>query len=205
MNKKSSNQKNKIKFKTTYHKSINYSWLVGITIGTLLLAILFGYISLIFMEKLNVIGASLILFLLIFIGVFFDILGIAVTAADEVPFHSMASNKVSGAKESIFLIRNAGIVANFCNDVIGDISGIISGTATGAIILKVNQIYSINSVLWSILLTAMVAGITVGGKALGKELALKKANEIIYQLGMILHIYSLLKKAIVKKSNENNI
>lgn len=178
---------------------------MGITIGTLLLAILFGYISLIFMEKLNVIGASLILFLLIFIGVFFDILGIAVTAADEVPFHSMASNKVSGAKESIFLIRNAGIVANFCNDVIGDISGIISGTATGAIILKVNQIYSINSVLWSILLTAMVAGITVGGKALGKELALKKANEIIYQLGMILHIYSLLKKAIVKKSNENNI
>ncbi|NMA83835.1 MAG: hypothetical protein GX962_08230 [Epulopiscium sp.] len=178
-----------MKFKTAYHKPINYTWLAGITLGTFLLAILFGYISLILMEYVGILGASMVLMILILTGIFFDILGIAVTAADEVPFHSMASNKVAGAKQSIFLIRNAGVVANICNDVIGDISGIISGTATGAILLKINENMSLNTVLWSILLTAIVAGLTVGGKALGKELALKQSNEIVYKLGMVLYIF----------------
>ena len=206
MSARSNSKKYKIKFKSTYHKPTNYRWLVGITIGTFALAILFGYISLLLMEKVNIIGASLILFILVSIGIFFDILGIAVTAADEVPFHSMASNKVAGAKESIFLVRNAGVVANFCNDVIGDISGIISGSATGAILLKMNQSFSINTVLWSILLTAFVAGITVGGKAVGKELALKKSNEIVYQIGMVLHLFPFIKDAVVsnKKNNSNS-
>ena len=61
------------------------------------------------------------------LGIVFDIIGVAVTAADERPFHSMAAHKTPGAREALGLIRRANKVSSFCNDVVGDICGIISG------------------------------------------------------------------------------
>ena len=130
-------------------------------------------------------SAIIILLIIILIGIFFDILGIAVAAAKETPFHSMASSRVIGARESIIIIRNAGAVANFFNDVIGDISGIISGSVAVAIVIRINKQFSIKSGLVSLLVTALIAAITIGGKALGKEYSLRKSNYIVYKLGII--------------------
>ncbi len=179
----------RVKFRNMYtHKKINYNWVITITIITFFVAIVLGYASLVLMNLLNLFWAILILLVIVFIGVFFDLLGIAVTAADETPFHSMASSKVPGSKESISIIRNAGAVANFFNDVIGDIAGIISGSASTAIIVKMTLDSGSMITLATILLTAIVAGITVGGKAIGKELALRHANYIVYQIGRIIMI-----------------
>lgn len=197
--------KYKVKFHSKYaNKKVNKIWLVGITFATFLCAALIGYISMILLDRVKLLLANVILLIIILIGVFFDLLGIAVTAADEIPFHSMASNKVGGAKESILLIRNAGIVANFCNDVIGDICGIISGTATGVIIIKLNETFSIESTILSILLSAVVAAITVGGKAIGKEIALRHSNYIVFIIGrMIEHCIYFISLLPFKKSNPN--
>jgi len=177
----------RVKFRNMYtHKKINYNWVITITIITFFVAIVLGYASLVLMNLLNLFWAILILLVIVFIGVFFDLLGIAVTAADETPFHSMASSKVPGSKESISIIRNAGAVANFFNDVIGDIAGIISGSASTAIIVKMYLDSGSMITLATILLTAIVAAITVGGKAIGKELALRHANYIVYQIGRII-------------------
>ncbi len=179
----------RVKFRNMYtHKKINYNWVITITIITFFVAIVLGYASLVLMNVLNLYLAVLILFVIVFMGIFFDLLGIAVTAADETPFHSMASSKVPGSKESILIIRNAGAVANFFNDVIGDIAGIISGSASTAIIVKMTLDSGSMITLATILLTAIVAGITVGGKAIGKELALRNANYIVYQIGRIILI-----------------
>ena len=43
----------------------------------------------------------------IVLGIVFDIIGVAVTAADEKPFHSMAAHRTPGAKEALGLIRQA--------------------------------------------------------------------------------------------------
>ncbi|TCK98354.1 hypothetical protein EDC19_0774 [Natranaerovirga hydrolytica] len=192
------NKKNKIKFKSSYaNKKTNYSWLIGITIITFFIALLLGYISLVFMEVVSLFGATLILLFIVLMGVFFDGLGIAVAAASETPFHSMAARKVSGAKESVLIIRNASMVANFFNDVIGDISGVISGSAAAAIVVKINENITVQSVLISLIITAIIAAITVGGKAIGKEIALKKSNAIVFRLGLILYYTKanrLLKK-----------
>ena len=59
-------------------------------------------------------------------GIFFDIIGVAVTVANEHEFHAKATKKVKGSKDSIKLIRNAPKVANICADVIGDICGVLS-------------------------------------------------------------------------------
>lgn len=148
------------------------------------MAIVLGYFSIVFMEKVSLLGgAVIILLLIVFMGIFFDLLGIAVTAATETPFHSMAASKVKGSKESIMIIRNAGAVANFFNDVIGDIAGIISGSASAAIIVKINETMTVKTVVASILLTSIIAAITVGGKSIGKEIALRHANFIVYKLG----------------------
>ncbi len=127
----------KVKFRQqNANKKINHQWIITITIVTLIIAMLLSYFSLIFMDLVSLAGAVVILLVIIFLGIFFDLLGIAVTAANETPFHSMASAKVKGAKESVTIIRNASSVANFFNDVIGDIAGIISGSASSAIIIK---------------------------------------------------------------------
>lgn len=193
-------RKYNIKFKTNGNKKVNYKWIFGITVATFFVAILFGYIALIFMEIMDLVMATVILLLIVFIGIFFDMLGIAVTAADETPFHSMAAGKVLAAKESIYLIRNAGIVANFFNDVVGDISGIISGAATGAIVTKIMQVVTVERTIISILLSAVVAALTVGGKAVGKEIALRKTNYIVYKLGVMMMLSSKLKNIFKKQS-----
>lgn len=157
------------------------------------MAIILGYFSLVLMEDVSLMMAIIILFIIIFIGIFFDLLGIAVTAAEETPLHAMAAHKLRGAKESIVIIRNAGSVANFFNDVIGDISGIISGSASAAILIKINQNISLKSSILSIFLTAIIAAITVGGKAIGKEISLRHANYIVYKMGYFISFFGLIK------------
>ena len=88
-------------------KRKNIQWVVTIFITTILIS---GMISLISDEVMA--GSSLavafcILLAIIFLGILFDIIGMAVATADEKPFHSMASRKVPGAQEAIRLLRNA--------------------------------------------------------------------------------------------------
>ncbi len=186
-NKSQTKHKPRVKFRNMYNnKKINYNWVITIAIVTFFVAIVLGYISLVMMDLLSLVGAIVTLLVIVFMGIFFDLLGIAVTAADETPFHSMAASKVGGAIESITIIRNAGAVANFFNDVIGDIAGIISGSASAAIILKMNIEGTTGSTTASIVLTAIIAALTVGGKAIGKEVALRHANFIVYKIGRLM-------------------
>lgn len=182
-------KKNRIKFKNKSKRKTNIKWIGFITAATFFIAMFMAYFSVVFMEKVSITIALLILLSIIFIGIFFDLLGIAVTAAVETPFHSMAASNVKGSKESIQIIRNAGSVANFCNDVVGDIAGIISGSAAVAIIAKL----LIRDRFWlsasEILLSAFIAALTVGGKAIAKELAIRNANFIVFQIGRFLHFF----------------
>lgn len=162
-----------------------------ITVLTFIVAILFSYISGALMGKVNLQIAFFILLLIVAIGVITDGIGNAVVTADETPFHSMAAQKVPGAKESILLIRNAPAVANFFNDVVGDICGIISGTAAAAIVLQIEQSLNFTTVIFGMVMSGFVAAITVGGKALGKGFAISNANYIVYYLGLFMQVLRL--------------
>ncbi len=96
-------------------------WALKITILTFLISILFSLFSETVLEQSDILSALLILLVIIVIGIVFDIIGVAVTASSEVPFLSMASRKIPGAKQSITLIRSAHLVSSICNDVVGDI------------------------------------------------------------------------------------
>ena len=96
-------------------------WFIQVFIMTFTLSMLFSYISANGVSNLSLIPAILILILVIAVGIVFDIIGVAVTVANEHEFHAKATKKVKGSKDSIKLIRNAPKIANICADVIGDI------------------------------------------------------------------------------------
>ncbi len=177
------------------NKTKKDNWLWQVFIITFLLALIFGFISNTVVMKLNMIVASILLFIIILIGILFDLVGMAIASATEAPFHAKAARKHKGAKESIRLIRNAPKVSNICNDVIGDICGIISGSIGALLSVSISNTFKLDMVLISLIISALIASLTVGGKALGKRFAIKKSTEIIYFVGAIIHyIYPVRDK-----------
>ena len=163
-------------------------WVVTIFIITILIS---GAISLIsdeIMEHSAMPVAFLILLVIVLLGIVFDVIGVAVTSADEKPFHSMAARKVPGAQESIRLLRKAERVSSICNDVIGDICGVVSGSASATIAVQVLQNFSFDFPdMVSLVMSALVAGLTVGGKAIGKTFAINSCTSIVYSVGRVIH------------------
>lgn len=135
--------------------------------------------------------AFIILLLIIGVGIIFDIVGMAVATADEKPFHAMAARKVKGAKQCIMLLRNAERVSSICNDVVGDICGVVSGSASATIAAQVLANFEFG---WpdvvSLLMSSLVAALTVGGKAIGKGIAVNSCTEIVYHAGQVIYFFN---------------
>ena len=165
-------------------------WVILTVLITFFLSVTISLITTSVLGDVSMGVAVFILLAIIILGIFFDIVGMAVTAANEKPFHAMASKRVYGAKSTISLIRNAEKVSNICNDIIGDICGIISGATSTVIVSRLILSFSANSLLLSLVITGMVAALTVGGKAAGKSFAISHCNEIIYTVGKLLSVFS---------------
>ena len=135
----------------------------------------------------NLIILFIITIIIIFIGIIFDIIGTAVLTADEATFHAKASNKIKGSRESIKLIKNASNIANFCNDIIGDICGIVSGSMGAMIAITIANMFSLNATLVALIVSSVISSIMVGGKAIGKNIAVRNSDKIIFKVGRLLH------------------
>ena len=136
----------------------------------------------------------LVLLTVVLLGIIFDVIGTATTAASEKPFHAMASDRVVGAKKAIELVRKADQVANFCNDVVGDICGTVSGSISAALVIDFAVNYNLTSYrdLISLVVVGLISALTVGGKAAGKSLALKKSSLILLKVAFILEKIEVL-------------
>ena len=179
-------------------------WVVTIFLVTIVISGTISFVSDEVMGRSGIVSCFLILLAIILIGIIFDIIGMAVATADEKPFHSMAARKVPGALASIKLLRNAERVSSICNDVVGDICGVVSGSASATIAAQI-----LNSMefgwpqIISLAMSALCAGLTVGGKAIGKTFAVNSATTIVHTVGKIIywldHIPDLFRK---KKKNK---
>ena len=178
-------------------------WVVTIFLVTIVIS---GTISLIsdeIMSRSGIVTAFLILLAIVLVGIIFDIIGVAVTSADEKPFHSMAARKVPGAQDSIQLLRNAERVSSICNDVVGDICGVVSGSASATIAAQVLQNFEFSwPQLVSLLMSALVAGLTVGGKAIGKTFAMNSATSIVHGVGRIIYTLHHIPECFRKKKKK---
>ncbi|SHJ66051.1 hypothetical protein SAMN02745248_00616 [Hathewaya proteolytica DSM 3090] len=169
-------------------------WIAIIFIWTIILGGCISLLSDSLLSNATLLVAFIIVILIILVGILFDAIGTSITAVNEMPFHAMASKKVKGAATAVRLIRNADKVSNFCNDVIGDICGIVSGSA-GAIItekfIQFNNVGS-NSLIITLLpamVGAIIAAMTIGGKAIGKSYAINNSKDIIFRVAKIIQIF----------------
>lgn len=174
-------------------KKSNIKWLIIITILAFCISFIFSLISEIALSNVNLIIGIVILILFIGIGIIFDMVGVAVTSTTESPLHAMSSKKIKGAKKAVSFKKNADRVSSFCNDVIGDICGIISGSAGVTITATISNMYNLNIFWVGLVITSIIASLTIGGKAVCKGIAIKNSNQIVYLTAKVMSIFEKKK------------
>jgi hypothetical protein len=167
-------------------KKSKIAWIIKIVLLSVVVSIVFTLASTEILGRAGYPVAFALLAVFIIIGIIFDIVGIAVTAATEAPFNSMASHRERGAAESLRLLRSVEKVTGFCNDVVGDVTGIVSGTTAALIAARLMDGFKSETLLFPLLISGAVTGLTIGGKAVGKIFALSKSTSIVHRVGILL-------------------
>ncbi|MFZ5943403.1 MAG: hypothetical protein ACOYVD_04795 [Bacillota bacterium] len=158
-----------------------------IALGTFIVSIIIFIASELLLQSVAFLLGMVLLVIIILFGILFDIIGVAAAAADESALNAKAAKKIPGAREGVYLLQNADKVTSFCNDVVGDISGTLSGGIGAALIFQLLLTYpSLNKLLLSSVMAGLVAALTVGGKALAKGFALDNSNDIIFWVGKFI-------------------
>lgn len=167
-------------------EKVDVKWIITILITAFIISFGLSFVANTTIPNLSLVFGIIITLLFIFIGILFDIIGVAVTTADEAVFNSMASRKVKGASVAVKFKKNADKVSSFCCDVIGDICGVISGaagTTIGAILVTK---YNTDVLITGLVLTAIISSLTIGGKAMGKSFAMNKSDIILYEFAKFI-------------------
>jgi CBS domain containing-hemolysin-like protein len=164
------------------------NWIIKAFLMTFFIALFFSTISNVLIEECNNVFVLIILSLIfIAIGIIFDIIGTAVLTANIATFHAKSSKKIKGSKEGVQLIKNASRVASVCNDVIGDICGIVSGSMGAIISIHLADLLNINIVIVALIISSIISSLTVGCKAIGKKYATKNSDQIIFIVARLLN------------------
>ncbi len=165
---------------------VDFKWINKIVIITFIISLIMAFITQTTIPNLSLLFGIIITLVFVLIGILFDIIGVAVTTADEKVFHSMNSRKVKGASVAVKFKKNAAKVSSFCCDVIGDICGVVSGAATTTITAILVTKFNCNLLLTGLIVTAIISSLTIGGKAIGKSFAINKSDIILYEFAKFI-------------------
>lgn len=167
----------------------NTKWIIEITLIAFIITIIFSLGSQELLKDVHIITGIIIILIFIFIGVIFDIIGVAVQSSEVTPFHAMASKKVKNAKTAKKMLKNSAQVSSFCNDVIGDICNIISGSAGVVVSNAIANKFNFDITLTTLITTSIIASLTIGGKAIGKNIAVNKSEYIVTKVTKVMNIF----------------
>ena len=172
-----------------------YLWVVEIGILALMLSMMFSVLSEYLLADANIIIVLVVIVVLLFTNVFFDMIGLAFASCKIEPLVAMAAKKVRGSKLALTLVKNADRVSSVCSDVIGDICGILCGAAgvTITVVFVGNMTGGSAEILIGAAVSAVIAGLTIFFKALCKNLAINKSTEIVMMVSKTLSIFSFKK------------
>ena len=174
---------------------VDVRWVATVFAATIVISGCFSFLSDALLSRVRLAAAFAVLLAIVLIGIFFDIIGVAVTTAEEKPFHSMAARNIPEAREAIRLIRNANRVSSFCNDVVGDICGVISGSASAIIAAQaVVNFTPTAATFFRLFMSALVSALTVGGKAVGKTFAINASTSIVHFAARVLYRFRYFSK-----------
>mgnify|MGYP003302256848 FL=1 len=192
MKRKSFKEKYQKKVKKSHGKKMkkDSSWILIVTISAFWISFILSFLSELLIPNVGFIILVLLTLLFIGIGIIFDMIGISVTVAEVKTFNSMAAKKIKGSKLASKFIKNSEKVSSFCNDVIGDICGIISGACGISISEAISKATDMNVMIITLIVTGLIASFTIGGKAIGKSIAINNANKILYMFTKTLSVFT---------------
>lgn len=168
-------------------KKNSVRWIIKIILISLVASVVFALASNEILYRSGYIMSFGILVVFIVIGVVFDVIGLAITAATEAPFNSMATRRQRGATEALLLVKNAERVTCYTNDVTGDVTGIVSGSTAALIAARLMEGFNTDNLIIPVGIAAIVTGVTVGSKAIAKSFAFRKNTEIVLFVGKVLN------------------
>ena len=180
----------KQKKKTQKPRAVNARWVLTITVISFALSVAMSYLSNEALASAGTVLSFVVLLFFIALGIVFDMIGVAATSATEKEFHSMAAHRVRGAREAVWMTRNAEKVSSICNDVVGDICGIMSGATGALIVTRVTAgLGGVRVLLVSLLITGLISALTIGGKAAGKGVAVLCSSRVLAICGRVLSVF----------------
>ncbi|MBR6755050.1 MAG: hypothetical protein IKM22_03890 [Clostridia bacterium] len=161
-------------------KKGNTGWIVAAFSMSFVITAILSAASDKVVNALSVVVSAAVLVAIILLGIIFDIVGLAVATADISPFNSMAARKLKTGQKAVWLINNAEKVSSFCNDIVGDIAGVVSGATGAGIAIKLFSTMDADiAFMLTLALTSLISAVTVGGKAMGKSFAIKYNTNIV--------------------------
>ncbi len=167
----------------------NRLWLVQIFFTSLCLSVLFALISELTLSHASLALALFLITLLVGTSVLFDLIGVAITACNIKPLLELQQKGVRGASVAVKLVKNADKVSCVCSDVIGDICSILSGAGGVAIsVIIINLLPNFSNILLSIIISSVIASLTILGKAIGKSYALNDPVSIVMAVSRALMV-----------------
>ena len=158
------------------------SWGLSVLFLSFGLTVLFSFLTEISIKGSPVYICVIVLIVLLFLNIGCDMIANAIITCQPDAFHAMASNKIKGAKRAVTLCKNATKLGSVFADVIGDICGIVSGAAGAVLVVYIAAIADGNiwEIVSSILVSAVIGALTVGGKAIFKHFGMKYNKQIVF-------------------------
>lgn len=173
----------------------NRIWLIQIFFTSLSLSVLFALISELMLSNASLALALILILLLVSASVISDLIGVAITACNIKPLLEFSRKGVRGADIAVKLVKNADKVSCICSDVVGDICSILSGAGGVAIsIIFINLLPNFSNILMSIIISSVIASITILGKAVGKTYALGDPVGVVLKVGKCFSIFKKKRK-----------
>ena len=149
------------------------------------LSIVFSIVSQSLFPALPITLSVFIIFFFIAVSVIFDMVAVAITSLelDKLELHKDEKHYKTALK--LFLNREK--VSSFCGDVVGDICGILSGA--GGVSLVLNMHISDPSIdfLVTCLVSSLIAGITIFGKAIMKSYSVTNCESVVLNTAKLLN------------------
>lgn len=184
-------------------QNVRSTWPYKVFVIALTLSLCFSILSEMVLGKAGIAIAILVIVVFVALAIITDMIGVAAASCTKEPFMAMCSKKVRGAKEGLMLVRNADKVSSVCADVVGDVCGILSGAAGASIVAKISidTQDAMFAVLIASLVSAIIAGVTIFGKALCKRRAMDNCTAIILRVGKLFSLFT--KNPKPKHKHEN--
>lgn len=178
-------------------KKSSWRWTYKVLILSICLSIVFSIMSQSLFPALPITLSVFIIFFFIAVSVIFDMVAVAITSLelDKLELHKDEKHYKTVLK--LFLNREK--VSSFCGDVVGDICGILSGA--GGVSLVLNMHISDPSIdfLVTCLVSSLIAGITIFGKAIMKSYSVTNCESVVFNTAKLLNSSPLAIFKIFKR------